>query len=161
MWDRTRATRWDRASEPVWAAPVSDYDEPTTIGQVCFVRDGGACFRCGMTDAYEWNCHHRQLKGGGGADTLENRILLDGSGASGCHGHVHHNRAEAFSEGWIVSRYEDPARVPALHYRLGKVFLTAEGEVIPEDTVVAWDLTGNRPLTELVLAVNLLGAVDG
>lgn len=98
-------------------------------------RDDGQCFKCGvLVFADRWpgySSHHRRLRSGQGSDTFENRITLCGSGTTGCHGWVHHHRAEADANGWIVSRYgPDPADVPVLHWRRGKVHLTVDGRVL-------------------------------
>lgn len=83
-------------------------------------RDEGRCFRCGQAAREGFrNCHHRQLKGGGGPDTAENRITLCGSGTMGCHGHVHQHRAEAGLNGWIISRHvshDGLEGIPALRW---------------------------------------------
>ncbi len=105
----------------------------TTAEQLVWARDEGLCFKCGAVLSSYWpgySCHHRQLKSGGGSDTPENRVMLCGSGVTGDHGWAHAIRAEAQELGFIVSRYANPADVPVKHWRLGMVYLTADGRII-------------------------------
>jgi HNH endonuclease len=76
-------------------------------------RDGYQCQRCGarVDGSASSSCHHRKLKGRGGPDTPENRVMLCGSGTTGCHGWVHANPREARLHGWLVSAYADPAEL--------------------------------------------------
>jgi hypothetical protein len=93
-------------------------------------RDGGRCFRCGEPLRDGWySCHHRKLKSGGGTDSLDNRIMLHGSGTTGCHGWVHAHPQLARESGWLVSRYAEPGEVPVLHWERGMVYLLADGRV--------------------------------
>jgi len=105
----------------------------------CMERDSHRCFRCPRWLGLHWpgySCHHRQTRAVG-PDTLDNRIMLCGSGTTGCHGWVHAHPAEAREHGWIVSRYvSDPAEVPVLHWQRGLVYLTTDGrysEVPPSE----------------------------
>lgn len=93
----------------------------------CMERDGHRCFRCGKHVSERWpgySCHHRQSKSVG-PDTLENRIMLCGSGTTGCHGWVHSHPKMSRDEGWIVSRYAVPAEEPARHWDLGMVYVSS------------------------------------
>lgn len=83
-----------------------------------------ACERCGVPlPPGAWtSVHHRRAKGMGGdrrPGTHEpaNLVLLCGSGTTGCHGHVHANPAEGRDEGFIVSRWAEPAEVGFLSPR--------------------------------------------
>jgi hypothetical protein len=100
-------------------------------------RDNSQCFRCGTVLTERWpgySCHHRRLRSGGGPDTLDNRIMLCGSGTTGCHGYVHSNRLEAGIGGWIVSRYgPGPGDVAVCHHQLGPVYLTEDGQLITSE----------------------------
>jgi hypothetical protein len=99
---------------------------------LCLERDEGKCFRCGTALTSWHSCHHRRLRSGGGTTTLDNLIMLCGSGTTGCHGWVHKHAQEARSNGWIVSRYgTGPADVPARHWQWGLVYLTEDGSVNP------------------------------
>jgi hypothetical protein len=106
----------------------------STPREDCIERDGSACFRCGISLG-GWpggSCHHRRLRSGGGTTTLDNLIMLCGSGTTGCHGWVHKHAQEARSNGWIVSRYgTGPADVPVRHWQRGLVYLTEDGSVNP------------------------------
>lgn len=108
-----------------------------TIALQCLERDRGRCFKCGTELTQTWpgySCHHRQLRSGGGPDTLENRIMLCGSGTSpNCHGWVHGHPHVSRENGWIVSRYANPGDEPVLHWKHGLVYLTANGDIISPD----------------------------
>ena len=101
----------------------------------CMERDEHRCFRCGAALTTGWpgySCHHRQTRAVG-PDTLDNRIMLCGSGTTGCHGWVHSHPKLSRDDGWIVSRHAaDPAVIPVRHYRLGMVLLGADGSINPE-----------------------------
>ncbi len=104
-----------------------------TVNEECLERDEWRCFKCGEVLRDSWpgySCHHRQLKSGGGSDTLENRISLCGSGSMGCHGLVHARPRWARMAGFIVSRYDNPADVSVIHWQHGPVYLTADGGII-------------------------------
>lgn len=105
-----------------------------TIEAQCMERDHGRCVRCGAPLATGWpgySCHHRQSRSVG-PDTLENRIMLCGSGTTGCHGWVHAHPKISRDEGWIISKYTKEAelpQVPCRHHQLGLVFYNRAGEV--------------------------------
>lgn len=107
----------------------------STPREDCLERDDRKCFRCGVALSGGWSgasCHHRRLRSGGGTTTLDNLIMLCGSGTSGCHGWVHKHVQEARSNGWIVSRYgTGPAEVPVRHWQWGLVYLLEDGSVNP------------------------------
>jgi hypothetical protein len=76
----------------------------------CEVRIPGAC-REGRSAA-KLTRHHRLPRGQGGQNTMENVIVVCGDGVAGCHGHIEHNRTEAYEKGWLVHMGQDPADVP-------------------------------------------------
>jgi hypothetical protein len=80
------------------------------------VRDGDTCQRCGRNlYGQRASQHHRKLRSACSKtewDLVENIVTLCGTGTTGCHGHVHHNRNEAYDTGWIVHRWDDPAMIP-------------------------------------------------
>jgi hypothetical protein len=86
-------------------------EEPTTIGLLILGRDRYRCVRCGVEVGQWWpgySVHHRVL---GNRDDMRpcNLITLCGSGTTGCHGWVHNHPKLSRDEGWIVSKYDDPA----------------------------------------------------
>lgn len=91
-----------------------------TVDDLVKQREQGRCARDGQPLA-GGSLHHRQLRSQFGAETLENKVGLCGSGTTGCHGWAHHNRDDAAKEGWIVSAYDNPAAVPLKHHIWGWV----------------------------------------
>lgn len=85
-----------------------------------WARDMGRCVRCGiglMGLVISYSCHHRVLKSQGGYDQPANRVMLCGTGTTGCHGWAHHNRADAERDGYILpgmtdGRLTDPEQFP-------------------------------------------------
>lgn len=51
------------------------------------------------------NCHHVLPRSAGGTDTPDNLLDLCGSGTTGCHGWIEHNRTDAMALGYLKSRY--------------------------------------------------------
>lgn len=75
-------------------------------------REGGCCALCTEPLGAVWECHHRKLRSRGGLDSVCNLIAL----CPLCHRRCHSRVAWATEQGFIVSAYDDPARVPvALH----------------------------------------------
>jgi hypothetical protein len=115
-----------------------------SIALDCLVRDGYRCFKCGrpLGGSVPWNCHHR-LSSSLGPDTPDNRITLcgfgnnrhDADGREWCHGAVHQASTEARANGWIISRHatRPPSEVPVVHWQLGEVTLTVDGQIIGPD----------------------------
>ena len=96
-------------------------DVPRALRELVYARDLGLCQRCGR---YCLNTEHslqhrcpRQIGGDAGAHTAANLILLCGSATTRCHGHVESRRTEAYAEGFLVERGQDPATVPVLRFR--------------------------------------------
>lgn len=106
----------------------------TTVNQLCMERDGGRCVRCGAVLTTNWpsySCHHRQSRSVG-PDTLDNRIMLCGTGTTGCHSYVHAHPAEARANGWIISKYVEAGElenVPCTHFEMGQVTYNTRGEI--------------------------------
>jgi hypothetical protein len=118
-----------RLAEQVWT-------DPSTIGAQVAERDDWRCFRCGRNvHSFPSNCHHRMLDGAGGPDSAENRITLCGSGTQLCHGWVHNNVTESQENGWLISRFTDPADIPGIRvmrHGHGWVYLTSDLEILTE-----------------------------
>lgn len=105
---------------------------PYLIAAACMGRDEHRCFKCGVILSDSWpgySHHHRKLRSQGGADTMENLIMLCGSGTTGCHGWVHANPLESRNNGWLVSAYWEPAEVPVVHHARGRVLLDSHGQL--------------------------------
>lgn len=96
-------------------------------------RDRDRCVRCG---APATNIHHRRPRGMGGtrdplANDPSNLLCLCGSGTTGCHGWIESHRAEALRDGWLVSKWADPATIPiAVGHRA--IWLDHRGKTHPE-----------------------------
>lgn len=96
-------------------------------------RDRDRCVMCGKSTR---QIHHRRPRGMGGTrDPLvndpSNLLLLCGSGTTGCHGWVESHRAEALRDGWLVSKWGDPAAVPiSVGHRA--IWLGHDGKTYPE-----------------------------
>ena len=90
-------------------------------------RDGNRCARCGKTGSL--HVHHRWMRSAGDDETGCNRVTL----CAWCHGWAHHNPSQAVDEGWLVSRYADPAQVQVRHvlWPTWPVLLEAEGGITP------------------------------
>lgn len=103
---------------PVTAVP------PKVRAQV-LSRASSVCERCGLGSG-EFSVHHRRLRSQGGRDTLENLVLLCGSGSTKCHALVHSERRNlGILEGFIVPSWDDPVTVPITHWQHGQVYLTS------------------------------------
>lgn len=89
-------------------------------------RERRCCARCGVYiyDGMMASVHHRKLKSRGGESTVENLVLLCGSGTTGCHGWCHANVEVAQHEGWIVHSWENPAEVPVFPTTGGAFYLS-------------------------------------
>ena len=103
---------------------------PRKVRDTVVDRADGCCERCGQW-AEGGSLHHRKLRSQGGQNTVENLVLLDGSGVTGCHGWAHDNRRDAAALGFVVSAWEDPAVVPVLVWGWGRVLLDDEGSYVP------------------------------
>jgi hypothetical protein len=100
---------------------------------VCEIQLPGVC----LGRATNW--HHRQGRGQGGEWRASNGLHVCGSGTTGCHGAVTNTngrRAEYVRNGWIVGRNQDPAKVSAVVWPVGRVFLLDTGSYLhihPDD----------------------------
>ena len=86
-----------------------------------------ACALCGLVIWENGSRHHRLLRSRGGGDEISNRVLLCGSGTTGCHGWVHANPAEATDLGFMVPTGVQPAAHPIRHSLYGWVLLHDDG----------------------------------
>ena len=82
----------------------------------------------------DWSVQHRVPRGMGGTrseavNAVPSLLILCGSGTTGCHGRVESDRAEAYANGWLVSRYSDAATVPVTIDRGSRVvYLGSDGK---------------------------------
>lgn len=96
-----------------WKAPT--YTGPDFWArQATQARFGGRCARCGRDGA---TVHHRKPRGLGGSsdpaiNALANLLWVCGTGTTGCHGWIEHNRADARAAGWLVPYTVDPLLIP-------------------------------------------------
>lgn len=108
---------------------------PAATVTAVHARSQRRCERCGTDSALRFSLHHRKPRGMGGSkdpaiNAPANVLLLCGSGTEGCHGWVESHRAEAYTDGLLVYRNDDPAESPVT-LRYGTVFLDDEGGVQP------------------------------
>jgi hypothetical protein len=75
------------------------------------------CVRCGVADGL--HVHHRVLQSSGRNENASNKITL----CARCHQWVHDHPRLARIQGWIVSRYADPAAQPVKHIGQGGIFV--------------------------------------
>ena len=59
--------------------------------------------------------HHRKLRSQGGADDLDNLVLVH----TLCHHRAHHYPEQSYEWGWLVRSHDDPAAVPVKIVRPG------------------------------------------
>ncbi|MDD7930109.1 hypothetical protein [Microbacterium thalli] len=117
--------------------------------QAMFQREGGACFYCRRPLAWEhraapfaggWSAHHRIDRGNGGRGkkatvTCADGLILCGTGTTGCHGAVSHDKTRAIELGLSIPRLArgpefDPLNVAATRKDGTKVVLTADGGAV-------------------------------
>lgn len=68
-------------------------------------RSGYMCDLCRRPlSEYQWECHHRQLRGQGGSDSLSNLLALHFQ----CHQHIHLHPTWAKAHGFLVPPWHDP-----------------------------------------------------
>ena len=98
-------------------------------------RSNFRCEKCGihLAEGFYYSIHHRTPRGMGGTrekrlNLPSNLVAICGSGTTGCHGWIEHNRSEAEDAGWLVSRYQECAEVPLFIYGVGWRYLTDEGD---------------------------------
>lgn len=120
--------------------------------QAVMERDQFKCVRCGRAVSGEpgrdFSLQHRIPRGMGGSrdprlNLPSNLVLMCGSGATMCHGHVESYRADAETDGYLVPRHLDPAEVPV--------------------TVATWPASGRTPAVTVQYLLDDLGgrtAVD-
>lgn len=91
------------------------------------------CEKCGMalSDTFYYSIHHRTPRGMGGSrearlNMPSNLVAICGSGTTGCHGQIESDRTKSMDEGWLVTRFDEPAEVPLYIYGVGWMYLTDE-----------------------------------
>lgn len=88
-----------------------------------FDRAQGNCEWCGTPlDPHNWHCHHRKLRAQGGTDSPPNLLALHPD----CHEEAHLHPRWARYRGLMTYPTADPATVPFVHHRDGRVYLTAD-----------------------------------
>ncbi|MEV6432882.1 hypothetical protein [Nocardia sp. NPDC051463] len=128
MWPKAQPRPGQRASKPSRRAPEGF---PKPVKALMFVRGGGRCEidDCGPIE--HW--HHRGPRSLGGTTAPWVNRAANGLGlAAPCHEHVESHRAEAYRNGWLVSRNgtRTAVDVPVL-YRGRSVLLADDGSIRP------------------------------
>jgi hypothetical protein len=98
---------------------------PRSVRDIVLERDQRRCVRCGLhLEGQRYSLHHRKPRGQGGPDTPANLISLCGTGTTGCHGWVEHNRelARGPELGYLLRRSAAPDLVPVLVHGLGLAY---------------------------------------
>lgn len=82
-------------------------------------RSGGRCEVAieSICEGAATNVHHRKPRGQGGRNVMRNLLHLCGSGTTGCHGYIEHNRDVSYTNGWLVRQQQAPGQVPVISYR--------------------------------------------
>ena len=88
-------------------------DVPAEVKAIVDQRDGQSDRYDGRGIGKARNLHHRQLRSQGPLHTPGNLVTLFGSGTTGNHGMIHHNRDLARRLGFIIPSFvEDVTAVP-------------------------------------------------
>lgn len=110
-------------------------------------RDGNRCVRCGKPHTAGPFSEHHRIHGNRSDNRPSNKLLLCGTGITGCHGEVASDRKRNAWGGYVVSRHVDPAmtlQVPVYYYQpaLGRV-----GYYLLDDDggLTAWAEAGPSP----------------
>lgn len=95
-------------------------------------RESFSCACCGMGVGPEgrgvgWSIHHRLRRSQSVDHSIQNLLLLCGSGTTLCHGRVHAEPAAARAGGWMLSGRQEPLAVPVLIAGQRWVYLTSIG----------------------------------
>jgi hypothetical protein len=103
----------------------SDTGPDRETRELVLARDEHRCQACGSTK--DLQLHHRRPRQRGGdrspeANLPSNLVIL----CAVSHDHVERNRAEAYANGWLVHRGEDPASKPVETIR-GWLLFAADG----------------------------------
>jgi hypothetical protein len=99
-----------RAKPPRRSAPpppVSPAVREMVIQRATDVSGVVLCDRCGNPITGEFSVHHRDPRGMGGSRNGDphhpaNLLAVDGSGVTGCHGHIESHRTEAYEQGFLI-----------------------------------------------------------
>lgn len=109
-----------------------DVGPPAEVVDGALEREHYSCALCGMGIGPEgrgigWSVHHRLRRSQGVDHSIQNVIILCGSGTTQCHGWVHANPSDARAGGWLLSGRQEPLAVPVLVAGQRWVYLTATG----------------------------------
>ena len=74
-------------------------------------RIPGVCLGHPDGFAFTMSRHHRLPRSHGGTSDLSNLAYLCGTGTTGCHGFIEHNRREAYARGFLLRTGLDPRLV--------------------------------------------------
>jgi 5-methylcytosine-specific restriction endonuclease McrA len=98
---------------------------PKPVRSLVWDRAGDCCERCGkgLTRESDHSLHHRVFRSRGGQDTVDNLVLLCGSGTTGCHEQVHKHARGGFN----LPSGTNPQMVPIKHWSDRELFLLPDG----------------------------------
>lgn len=115
--------------------PTSDTGPSAKLRAQVEGRDGNRCVKCGRPVARdEDSLHHRLPRGRGGPNTVENLIVLCGTGTTRHHGWVEKNRTASYRLGYLVESGIDPADVPVAVAGIGWMYASPDGQwITPEE----------------------------
>lgn len=103
---------------------------PAAVKDLIHARSGGVCellIPMVCTGRAE-QIHHRRPRGLGGTHAPEVSAASNGVDVcAACHGYAEANRAEAQTNGWLVSQWASPAEVAILYRSRTRMRLTDDG----------------------------------
>lgn len=114
------------------AARRRDTGPTQTVRDIVWERSGGRCEMCQRPLAgIPWSRHHRNPRRMGGTrragvNAPSNLLAICGTGTTGCHAVVEHNRRASLDAGLLLHAGDDP-RLVAVELAIGLVWLDDDG----------------------------------
>lgn len=105
---RSAPLRRKTALRPYSLKRIGFEEELDGMRELVLARSGGRC-ELGATccTGLVRDVHHRKNRGQGGTNDLVNLL----GACRACHDYAHRNPAQAYSLGWLVNSWQDPAAV--------------------------------------------------